>query len=92
MAGTFAAEATARGVQVESLELDVEGVIDLNRFCGLQPVPAGLSDVRLTFRVRSDADPALLPDILQGEGARSHSPVFDTIIRPIMVETALEEV
>lgn len=88
MAGTFAAEATARGVEIRQLEVDVEGAMDLNGFFGLQPIPAGLSDVRLGFRVESDAEPAVLREIL--EGARSHSPVFDTVTRPIGVEAGLE--
>jgi uncharacterized OsmC-like protein len=87
MAGTFAAQATARGVAVESLEIDVEGDIDLNGFFGLRPVPSGLSDVKLGFRVESDADEATLREIL--DAARSHSPVFDSVTRPIGVEVAL---
>jgi uncharacterized OsmC-like protein len=87
MAGTFAAQATARGVAIDSLEVDVRGDIDLNGFFGLKPVPAGISDVRLAFRVRSDADPAVLEEIL--DAARSHSPVFDSITRPIPVEVTM---
>jgi uncharacterized OsmC-like protein len=90
IAGTFAAEATSRGVEIRELEVDVEGVMDLNGFFGLQPIPAGLSDVKLNVRVSSNAETAVLEEIL--EGAQSHSPVFDTVTRPIGVETALEEV
>ena len=89
MAGTLAAQATARGVEVESLEVDVDGDIDLNGFFGLKPVPAGLSDVKLIFRVRADADGDALREML--EATRAHSPVFDSMTRPIRVETSLSE-
>lgn len=85
MAGTFAAQATARGVEIDSLEVDVSGDIDLNGFFGLQPVPAGVSDVTLTFHVRSDAEPEVLAEI--AEAARAHSPVYDSVTRPIEVTT-----
>jgi uncharacterized OsmC-like protein len=87
MTGTFAAQATARGVEIEALEVDLEGVIDLNGFFGLRPVEPGLSDVKLAFRVRSDADPDILREIL--DAARSHSPVHDTVTRPVAVETTV---
>ncbi len=90
MAGTFAAQATARGVELEALEVDVEGDIDLNGFFGIQPIPSGLADVKLAFRVRSDADPAVLREIL--EAARSLSPVHDTVTRPVAVEATVARV
>ncbi len=87
MAGTFAAQATARAVEIDALAVDVEGAIDLNGFFGLKPVPAGLADVKLTFRVRTDADDATLQEIL--DAARSLSPVHDSVTRPVAVETEL---
>lgn len=87
MAGTFAAQATARGVEIKSLEVEVQGDIDLNGFFGLKPVHPGVSDVQLEFRVRSEADTALLEEILAA--ARAHSPVFDSVTRPITVETTV---
>lgn len=87
MAGTFAAQATARGIAIDALEVDLEGAIDLNGFFGLQPISPGLSDVRLAFRVRSDADEAALLEVLQA--ARSLSPVFDSVTRPVGVDVTL---
>lgn len=87
MAGTFAAQATVRGVAIDSLEIDVEGVIDLNGFFGLKAIDPGLSDVRLSFRVASDADEATLREVV--EAARSLSPVFDSITRPVGVQVDL---
>lgn len=89
MAGTFAAQATARGVNIESLDVDVEGAIDLNGFFGLQPVRPGLSGVKLTFRVKSDADPKTLREVLAA--AKSLSPVCDTVCNPVAVEAAITD-
>jgi uncharacterized OsmC-like protein len=85
VAGTFAAQATERGVEVQGLEVDVEGAMDLNGFFGLKPVDPGVSDVKVALRVEADAAPADLEEILQA--AREHSPVFDSFSRPIGVET-----
>lgn len=85
VAGTFAAQATARGVALDGLEVDIEGEIDLAGFFGLRPVAPGLTDVRLNVRAASDADPAVLEEILAG--TRAASPVFDSLSRPIEVAT-----
>ncbi len=83
MTGTFAVQATARGVRIDELEVDLECTIDLNGFFGIQPIRPGLRDVTLTYRVTADADEATLEEILQT--ARSLSPVFDTVTRPVTV-------
>lgn len=87
MTGTFAAQATARGVKIEALEVDLEGMIDLNGFFGLQPIRPGLSDVSLSFRVKSDADSKTLQEIL--EAAQSLSPIFDSVTKPVGVGVRL---
>lgn len=87
MAGTFAAQATARGVKIEALEVDVEGAIDLNGFFGLKPISPGLSDVKLSFRVKSGADSHMLNEIL--EAAQSLSPVFNSVTKPVGVGVRL---
>lgn len=89
MAGTFAAQATARGVEIEGLEVELEGTIDLNGFFGLQEVRPGLSDVQLSFRVQSDADPSVLEEIL--DAARSLSPVFDSVTNPVGVDVSVTD-
>lgn len=87
MTGTFAIQATARGVRVDELEVDLECTIDLNGFFGIEPIRPGLRDVTLTYRVSADADEATLEEIL--EAARSLSPVFDTVTRPVPVTARL---
>jgi uncharacterized OsmC-like protein len=87
MTGTFAVQATARGVRIDSLEVDLECTIDLNGFFGIQPIRPGLRDVRLTYRVDADADDGTLQDIL--DAATSLSPVYDTVTKPVPVTAVL---
>lgn len=82
--GTYAAQATGRGVHLEELEVEVEGKIDLNGFFGLQPVRPGLTDVRVRIRPRADADPAILEEIR--EATLKASPVYDSVAHPVSVE------
>ena len=89
MAGSFAAQATARGIKIDALEVDLEGAIDLNGFFGLKPIRPGLSDVKLSFSVKSDADSRVLQEIL--DAAQSHSPVFDSVTKPIGVELTINK-
>ena len=37
VAGTYAAQATARGVDIEGIDVDLEGKVDLNGFLLLAP-------------------------------------------------------
>ena len=90
MAGAFAVQATARGVELRTLEVGLEADIDLNGFFGLKPIRPGLSNVVLSFRVDADADAQTLDEIL--EAARSLSPIYDTVTRPVAVETRLSKV
>lgn len=87
MAGTFAAQATARGVILRALEVDVEAAIDLNGFFGILPTPPGISDVKLLFHVEADASSEMLQEIL--DAAKSLSPVFDSVTRPKPVDAGL---
>lgn len=87
MAGSYAAQATARGVELEGLQVDLACDIDLNGFFGLQPVFPGLSQVQLTFRPKSKADAKLLKEI--AEAAQTLSPVFNTVTKPVGVRVGL---
>lgn len=89
MTGAFAAQATARGVELRGVELDVQAAMDLNGFFGLRPVRPGLSDVTLSFRVDSDAGQDTLQELL--EAASALSPIFDTVTKPVTVETRVHK-
>lgn len=82
IAGTYAAQATARGVQLDRLEVDLETKIDLAGFFGLRDeVRPGLQGVTATFRVDADADAALLREI--ADAVTKLSPVYDTLSKPV---------
>jgi len=88
MAGTFAAQAAAREVALDALEVDLESAIDLNGFFGLQPVRPGLDGVTVTIRAEADASPEVLEEI--ATAARSLSPVFDSLTNHVDVNVTLE--
>lgn len=85
VAGTYAAQATGRGVRLDGLEVEVEGAIDLNGFFGLQPVSPGLSDVRVSIRVDSDADDGTIEELRRA--ALAASPVYDSVTRAVGVDS-----
>ena len=88
VAGTYAAHATARGIQIDGLEVSVESAIDLNGFLQLAPIAAGLDGVRITVRVRSDADDDTLEELRR---IVTHaSPVYDSVRRPVSIESRVE--
>lgn len=88
MAGTYAAQATARGVTIDELEVEVESAIDLNGFLQLAPVRPGLDGVQVRIRVKSDADDATLEEL---RSVVTHaSPVYDSVAHPVSVVSTIE--
>ena len=78
---TMVMHAAARGIEIESVESELEGDIDIRGFLGLSnQVPRGYSNIRVTMRVKSDADPQTLAALAQ------YSPVFNTVSQPTPVE------
>ena len=48
---SIVAHAAVRGIEIEEIEAELEGDIDLNGFLGLDPdVPKGYSAIRVTYR------------------------------------------
>lgn len=53
--------AAARGIKIEELESQLEGDLDIRGFMGIAPdVRKGYQNIRVNFRVKSDATAALL--------------------------------
>ena len=77
--------AAARGVRLTDVESTLEGDIDLNGALGTDPVNHrnGFERIRMTFRIRGDAAPDKLREVV----ARAHgrSAVFDSITRGVPV-------
>jgi uncharacterized OsmC-like protein len=88
VAGTYAAHATARGVDIDSIDVELEGKVDLNGLLQLAPVRPGPSGIRAKVRVKSGADDATLTELC--EVTKKASPVYDALTNPVPVETWVE--
>ena len=83
----YSASATAQGIVVRSLELELSGTIDLRVFLGLAEGHAGYEQIEVTARVESDADDAALQAL--HEQVIKTSPVGNTIERPVGLQARL---
>ncbi len=86
----FVAQATARGVKVESLEVQVDGKLNLPVFFGLAEGNPGYDEMDVTVYATTDAPANVLQEIY--EKAVGLSPVLNTVQRPVKVNTRLRTV
>jgi uncharacterized OsmC-like protein len=83
---SMVAHAAVRGIHIDSLESELEGDIDLNGFLGLSDsTPKGYTDIRVRFRVETDAD-----NLEQLKELSSFSPVLNTLTHGTNVSIELE--
>ncbi len=52
----YAANATAAGIRIDSLRIDIEGDLSLTSFLGIEPGHAGYDTLRATVHIETDAD------------------------------------
>ncbi len=82
--------AAARDIQIDGLEFDLEGDIDLHGFLGLsEQIRPGYQNIRVSYRVKSDAPREKLEELC--EYVQKTSPVLDIISNPIPVSVTLAE-
>ena len=81
--------AAARGVRLTEVESYLEGDIDLNGALGTDPENHrnGFERIRMTFRVKGDASPEKLREVLTR--AHGRSAVFDSITQGVPVHVDL---
>lgn len=85
MTTTMVYHAAARGITIESIETTLEGDLDLHGFLRLdETVRNGYENIRINFKVKSDAAPEELADLAR------ISPVFDIVSNPVNVSVNLE--
>jgi len=83
----YAANASAEGISINRLRVEVEGDLDLHAFLGLGGGHAGFSAVRATVHLDSDADPEVVARL--HEKVVATSPIGHTINRPVTVSVDL---
>ena len=81
---TTVLHAAARGIQIESLSTELVGTIDVQGLLGLDDaVPVGYKHIQILMDIKADCTEEELDDLLAF--ARNHSPVCNTVCRPIPV-------
>lgn len=85
MTTTMVYHAAARGINIESVETELEGDLDLHGFLRIdENVRNGFENVRINFKVKSDATPEQLAELAR------ISPVFDIVTNPVPVEVHIQ--
>jgi OsmC-like protein len=85
---TYITKAATRGVDIDELEVIIEATVDLRGVFELAEVRAGLAGARVTVRVRSSADDAVLEELRQ---LVTHtSAVYDSLANPVPTELSLQ--
>lgn len=80
----FVYNAAAQGITVESLDLELEGNLDLHAFLGLsEESRAGYQDISVTYRVEADAPDEKIDELCAY--VQRTSPVMDIIRNPVPV-------
>lgn len=83
---SMVAHAAVCGIEIEELESEIEGDIDLRGFLGLAPgVPKGYTEIRAKFRVKAKPE-----DVDMIKKLARFSPVFNTITHGANVEIDVE--
>ncbi|MDX1577749.1 MAG: OsmC family protein [Gemmatimonadota bacterium] len=77
--------AAVMGIELTKVETEFEGDIDLRGLLGVSDeVDPGYEQIRIDVRIEGDATPDQLDELV--EIAKAHSPVFDTVRRPVDIQ------
>ena len=81
---TLVLHAAVRGIRIRSLATRLEGDLDVRGLLGMDPsVQPGYEAIRIDMEIDADCSEAELDDLLMT--AQQHSPVCNTICRPVPV-------
>jgi len=84
VASTAVMHATARGIRIESISTELRGDVDLQGLLGLDPsVRPGYQRITVKVAIKADCSDAELDELVKL--VRGHSPMYDTISRPVPV-------
>jgi uncharacterized OsmC-like protein len=82
---SMVAHAAVRGIDIQEMESELEGDIDLNGFIGLNSeTPKGFTRIRANYRVKAAAE-----DIETIKSLVSFSPVMNTLVSGVPVEVSV---
>jgi len=85
---TFVATCSVQGVELESLEMESEGELDLRGFLGIDPkVKAGYDQINYTIRVKGDGTPEQFQKA--HDAVKATSPNYFTMAQPVRLNTRL---
>jgi uncharacterized OsmC-like protein len=83
---SLVAHATVRGINIEEVESEIEGDIDLQGFLGLsEDVPKGFTNIRLKFKVKTNEE-----NSEKLKALAEYSPVYNTLIHGTNVGIEIE--
>jgi uncharacterized OsmC-like protein len=83
---TFVLHAMARGIAIRSLSTELDGDLDVRGLLALDEVQPGYESIRVTINVDADCPDEELDALIAF--AQAHSPVCNTICRPVPVVVA----
>lgn len=84
----YVANAAARGITLEKLEIETHGELDLRGFLGIDPnVRPGYETVHYTVRIKGDGTPEQFREI--HETVLRTSPNYFNVSRPIRIDAQL---
>jgi len=87
---TLIAHAAARGIEIRKVESRYEGDLDLRGFLGMSDdVPVGYQKIGVYFKIDADVSEDRKEELIRM--AQKHSPVYNTITKPIPVSVQLDE-
>jgi len=80
------AHAAVRGIQLDEVESEIEGDLDLRGFLGIsKDVPKGYTDIRIKFKVKSDEN-----NMEKLKSLAEFSPVYNSLINGTKVDIQIE--
>jgi uncharacterized OsmC-like protein len=87
LTSTLVYHAAIRGIQIDELECELEGDLDLRGFLGLaKDVRKGYQNIRVMFRVKTDSD-----QLEKLKALSKLSPVFDVTANGTQVDIEIEQ-
>ena len=81
---TIVLHAAARGIKIQEMSSELHGTIDAQGLLDLDnSVPVGYKEIRIKLHIKADCSDEDLDDLLNF--AKTHSPVCNTVCKPVPV-------